>query len=666
MDKKIKILHLEDSLKDFELMHSIIESGEIEHDYFLTDNEIDFINILETEKIDIILSDYHLPDYDGNEALKIAREKYSHVPFIFVSGAIGEDAAIDAMLRGATDYVLKNKLERLVPAIKRALHECKLNTERKEAEQELIIANRELKKNAKKILAFNSVLEQRIIERTKEVEAANKAKSEFLANMSHEIRTPMNAVLGYADLLGFIIKDETQRAYIESIKISGKTLLTLINGILDLSKIEAGKLELQYEYVNLQSYFSAFERIFSLRLSEKGLKFNLEISSDMPEGICIDEARLRQIILNLLGNALKFTDKGSIWLKVYSAKPQTKNYSNENAAGFIDLIIEVTDTGIGIPKEMLEDVFKPFIQVKGQNIKKYGGTGLGLAISKRLLQLMNGTIELDSQLNKGSTFKINLPGISCLKDFDDKADEIQFDPSEIVFEKTVILIADDVELNRNYLRDALKNTGLKIVEAENGQEALSLAKKIVPGLIIADISMPILDGFELLSKIKRDKALKHIPVIAYSASVMKDQKDRILKSRFAGLLIKPVMVMELYQELMKNLPHKSIKVQIHEKSGTGKKPNDEISDLPGLIHILDTQLRDVCKTFEIIQPIDEIRNFGNQLVTLGCSHNSIIITAYGEDLIKAADSFNIEAILKLIGKYTGINESLKDLLKKHA
>ena len=386
---------------------------------------------------------------------------------------------------------------------------------------------KELKKDEAKILAFNAELEQRIAERTAQLDAANRAKSEFLANMSHEIRTPMNAVLGYAELLGFMLEDKTQRDYIESIKSSGRSLLTLINDILDLSKIEAGKLELQFEFVNSQSFFSEFERIFSLRLSDKGLKFILEISSGTPEGIYVDDARLRQIILNLIGNAIKFTEKGSIRLKVYAENPQIITYSIGKTDEFVDLIIEVTDTGIGISKEMQEEIFNPFVQVQGQDIKKYGGTGLGLAITHRLVQLMNGTIELQSQLNEGSSFKIKIPEVSYLRDIEKRTEEIQLDITDIEFEKATIIVADDVEHNRKYLIDALKKTNIEIVEAEDGQHAFLLAKKIVPDLIITDIRMPVLDGFELLNKLKSNDGLKHIPVIAYSASVMKAQRDRI-------------------------------------------------------------------------------------------------------------------------------------------
>jgi signal transduction histidine kinase/CheY-like chemotaxis protein len=537
------------------------------------------------------------------------------------------------------------------------------NEEKEKRAAELIIANKELKKNEEKILAFNAELEKRVSERTAQADAANKAKSEFLANMSHEIRTPMNAVLGYADLLGFLVKNKTEQDYIESIKSSGRSLLILINGILDLSKIEAGRLDLQYEYVNSQSFFSEFERIFSLRLAEKGLKFILEISPDIPAGIFIDDARMRQIILNLIGNAIKFTENGTVKLKVNTEKQEVRKYSNKKAGEFVDLRIEVSDTGIGIPKDMLEEVFKPFIQGQGQNVKKYGGTGLGLAITKRLLQLMKGTIDLDSELNKGSTFTIKIPEVSYLRDFDKRADEIQIDPADIVFENAVIIIADDVEHNRSYLRDALKGTNLKVVEAENGQVALSMAKKIVPDLIITDIRMPVLDGFELLNKLKSDKTLKHIPVVAYSASVMKEQKDRIIKSEFAGLLIKPVLVSELFFELIRHLPYKSSKVTEQELPVQGIDQSDEISDLQGLIYSLDNQFIKVRETFEIIQPIDEVREFGNQLVSLGKNHNSVIISGYGEELIHAADSFNIEGILKLIQKYNGVVNSIKEPTK---
>jgi PAS domain S-box-containing protein len=520
----------------------------------------------------------------------------------------------------------------------------------------------------KELLKYRDHLEELVNKRTeelnyakKEADDANKAKSEFLANMSHEIRTPMNAVLGYSELLSSTLVDQTQKDYINSIKSSGKSLLTLINDILDLSKIEAGKLELEYDYVDVHSFFSEFERIFSLKVTEKNLKFILNITSGTPQGVYIDEVRVRQILFNLIGNAIKFTSEGNVTLKVFTENPQIVNLSKEKSEELIDLIIEVQDTGIGISKELQEAIFEPFVQVRDFN--NYGGTGLGLTITRRLTALMGGSIHVKSKPDKGSTFTVRIPEIPYLRDFSKTNVDIQIDPSEIIFEKATILIADDVQHNRSYLSDALKNTRLKIAEAEDGIAAYKLAKKIVPDLIIADIRMPKMDGFQLLDKIKSDEKLKHIPVIAYSASVLKAQKERIHNSEFAGLLIKPVKVTELYLELMNLLPFKS----------TGKaKPDQplsevdligEMTNLPVLIHSLETSFYTTWKTFAVRQPIGEIRDFGKNLIQLGLDHNSSIISGYGKELILAADSFNIEALLKLIGKYTVIIKSFKDSAK---
>jgi PAS domain S-box-containing protein len=501
-----------------------------------------------------------------------------------------------------------------------------------------------------------------IISARNEAENANNAKSEFLANMSHEIRTPMNAVLGYTELLGNTLVDQIQKDYVNSIKSSGRSLLTLINDILDLSKIEAGKLELEYDFIDTYSFFSEFEKIFSLKVSEKGLKFILDIASGTPHGIYIDEARVRQIVFNLIGNAIKFTSEGQITLKVFIENPQVVNYTKEKSEELIDLIIEVIDTGIGISKELREAIFEPFVQER--DYKHYGGTGLGLAITRRLTMLMNGTINLKSELGKGTTFTVKIPEITYKRDFSGTNIDFQIDPAEIIFEEAVILIADDVEHNRSYLKDALKNTNLKIIEAEDGFDAYQLAKKVVPDMIIADIRMPKLDGFQLLKKLKTNKKLKHIPVIAYSASVLKAQKERIHNSEFKGLLIKPVKVAELYLELMNILPYRSNKVPEPEKSLSEVDLIGEINDLPALIHILDTSLYATWKTFAVTQPIGEIRDFGRNLVQLGTDHNSSIIKDYGRELIIAADSYNIGAMLKLIGKYSGIIENLKESPKK--
>jgi PAS domain S-box-containing protein len=491
-----------------------------------------------------------------------------------------------------------------------------------------------------------------------EAENANKTKSEFLANMSHEIRTPMNAVLGYTELLSSLLTEQTQKNYIESIKSSGRSLLTLINDILDLSKIEAGKLELEYDYVDSNFFFTEFERIFALKASEKGIKFLVEIQSGTPSGLYIDEPRLRQIIFNLIGNAIKFTNQGHVKLKVLTENMQVITYNNEKSEEFLDLVIEVEDTGIGISKEIMEEIFEPFIQARDQ--KNIGGTGLGLAITRRLTTLMNGTISLKSKLGKGSTFIVRIPEIAFKRDFVSTKIVIQINPADIIFEPSTILVVDDVEQNRSFISDTLKNTNIIVLEAEEGFKALELAKNVIPDLIISDIRMPNMDGFELLNKLKANKKLKNIPVLAYSASVLKDQKERIHKSKFAGLLTKPVNITELYIELMNHLHYKEVKSERTLQTAT-ENPESSTINIKDLIESLESDLMQTWNSFEVTQPIDEVIKFGDNLIIVGSNHNSSLIVNYGKELQTAADNFDIEAILMLLKKYKSIIEKLKDL-----
>jgi len=491
-----------------------------------------------------------------------------------------------------------------------------------------------------------------------EAENANKAKSEFLANMSHEIRTPMNAVLGYTELLSSLLTEQTQKNYIESIKSSGRSLLTLINDILDLSKIEAGRLELEYDYIDSSFFFKEFERIFALKASEKGIKFIVEIASGTPASIYVDEPRLRQIVFNLIGNAIKFTHYGHVRLYVYTENPQTILYNKEKSDEFIDLLIDVEDTGIGLSKEIREEIFDPFIQARDQ--KNIGGTGLGLAITRRLTLLMNGSISLKSELGKGSTFTVKIPEIAFKRDLINTKTTVQIDPSCIIFEPAKILIVDDIELNRRFIKDTLKNTQIAVYEADDGYKALKMLKKIVPDLIISDIRMPNMDGFELLKRLKTKKKLKEIPVLAYSASVLKDQKERIYQSKFVGLLTKPLNISELYIELMNFLPFNEIKKKelVQDIKDTS---DSDITGISELINSLETTLKQTWLTFELTQPIDEIIQFGENLVTLGTDHNSSLISNYGEELQNAADNFDIEMILMLLKQYTSIVEKIKNI-----
>jgi PAS domain S-box-containing protein len=430
------------------------------------------------------------------------------------------------------------------------------------------------------IKAVNDSFEERLEERTRQLEFANRDKSEFITNMSNELWTSMNAVLGNAELLGSVVTEPDQNYYLASIKSEGRGMLALINDILDLSIIEAGKLELEYEYVNSEKFFSEFRRGFSAKISEKKINLIIDVSSEVIGTIYIDELRLRQVITNLLGNAVKFTEKGVIQLEAYSEnKHITQGTGGETE--LFDLIIEVSDTGIGIPEESHKDIFYPFVQLKTDLDQV--GTGLGLAIAEKLLKLMNGTITVDSKHGKGSKFTVRIPNVTYRQNHIIQHAPVIINRGTINFENAVIIVADDVENNRKYIKDILGGTSLMVLEADNGTEAFDLIEKVNPQLVIADIHMPGMNGFELLDKVKSNERLKRIPVVAYCASVMKEQKELILKSDFSGFLIKPVQVADLYAVLMKVLPHTRTNPEVPVINKSVPDINNDIFDFDAFI-----------------------------------------------------------------------------------
>ncbi len=373
-------------------------------------------------------------------------------------------------------------------------------------------------------MALNRELEDRTIaiEKAKlEAEQANRAKSEFLANMSHEIRTPMNAILGFTEILESKITDKTYLRYLSAISSSGKALLNIINDILDLSKIEAGKMELQFVPVNLFSLLREVVQIFNHKTSEKNISLILDVEPTIPKVVYLDDVRFRQILFNLVGNAVKFTDNGYVQLSVTMEEINSENQT-------VNLVVKVHDTGIGIPEEQIEKIFEAFEQQKKQNLNKYGGTGLVLTITSRLVKMMGGKISVTSTPGEGSCFTVLLENIEIgsLVETDEKVSETNI--SEIVFEPAKVLIADDIPHNREVIMSFLKNFEFEIYAATNGKEAVKMAERFKPDLILMDLKMPLMDGYEATSIIKSDENLKKIPIIAFTASATKEEKEKIL------------------------------------------------------------------------------------------------------------------------------------------
>ena len=394
------------------------------------------------------------------------------------------------------------------------------------------------------VLNFSAAALEEVAQRA---EAANQAKSEFLANMSHEIRTPMNAVLGFTDLLQTIVADGMGQEYLRAIASSGRTLLALINDILDLSKIEAGRLELHPEPVDIRALILDMHNIFGYKANQKGLQITSDIADDLPTFLLFDEVRLRQILFNVVGNALKFTEQGHINIRA-ELVPQ-----NPAAHQHIDLKLSVQDTGIGIAPADQIQIFEVFTQSQGQSDRQFGGTGLGLAITRRLVTMMGGTTDLESQVGQGSTFTFTLPAVKATVPGAQSPILQPIDTNLDQFAPTHILIADDVASNRDLIAGYFRPTAHHLHFAETGEEAVQLAQELLPDIILMDLRMPCMDGVEASHRIKAMDTTRHIPIVVVTASSL-TQDECTLQQLCEGFIRKPVSQADLVTVFKACLP----------------------------------------------------------------------------------------------------------------
>lgn len=515
---RLRILLVEDSPADAELIAATLVQDGVACDCDRVATRDTFLARLDGP-YDLIVSDFSLPAFDGITAQEIARRRRPDLPFVFVSGTMGEEVVIERLKAGATDFVLKHRLARLPGAVRRALQEARDRKERDRAREE--------------VRRLHAELEQRVEERThqlaearREAERANRAKSEFLSRMSHDLRTPLNAILGFAQLLDTdpSLGDE-QIENVRQILKGGSHLLELINEVLDIARIEAGLLALSIEPLQVSEVLSEVVDLMRPLASARRVSVAVHLNHDLQ--VLADRSRFRQILLNLLGNAVKYNRVGG-----------DVRVTAERVAGRIR--IRVSDTGPGIPEGKRALLFQPFERL-GAERDTVEGTGLGLAVAKGLVEAMSGAIGIEVPA-AGATFWIDLP------EAERQPSPEEGDGDPVQRERGTVLYIEDNRLNVRLLERLLgRRPNVRLVTAANGADGIALAVQEKPSLILLDLHLPDISGEDVLRRLRSDPRTAQIPIAVLSADAIQSQRDRLMRTGVQAYFTKPLVLASLLE-----------------------------------------------------------------------------------------------------------------------
>jgi signal transduction histidine kinase/CheY-like chemotaxis protein len=497
--------------------------------------------------------------------------------------------------------------------------------------------------------------ERELVEGKRQAERSSREKTAFLANMSHEIRTPMNAILGFSELLQGDLSDPKHERYLRSIRSSADSLLRLINDILDMSKIEAGVMELRPEPTDPREICSFVRTLFTEPTTRKNIRLNCHVAEDLPRAVLLDGIRLRQILVNLVGNAVKFTDHGAVDVRVL--------WEKQTGSSHITLMLEVQDTGLGIPQDKLDAIFKPFVQAGAHREKEKQGTGLGLSIVKRLTEIMGGTVTVASVMGQGSAFHLRFPNIPIsarLPSSDKFSETVPVDFNKL--KAAQILVVDDNETNCQLIAGMFAKSHHKLLFAYSGEEAVDKAKDARPDAILLDVRMPGIGGSAALTQIRLIPGLELTPVIAVTASSLLEE-EHPLREQFSGYLRKPFSKSELFHELAEFLPQKTLPDS--QTGGAIAVTNGAMAMAitfapvpPELLGQLRQLLVSPWPTIRDSVAVNESKMFAQGLEGLGQRWQCGPLTAYAQKLLVDTENYAVTDLEKHLGEFSDLVEEL--------
>jgi signal transduction histidine kinase len=601
------------------------------------------VEMTQESRPDIVLMDIGMPVLDGVEATRLIQQ-HVPTPVIALTAYDMPEAVAQMSAAGVSAYLVKpldaTEMGRVIDIVlarfKDMIELKRLNEELQAASDERTLMEHALRQSEEALRQAKDAAEAAQME----AEEANRAKSIFLANMSHELRTPLNAVLGFSQLmLRRAALSDDQRDSLGVIVRSGEHLLALINDVLELSKIEAGRIALKTEDVHLHRLLQGMEEMFRFRANDKALAFHLECAPDVPQYVHLDDGKLRQVLINLLGNAIKFTEEGQIVLRVKTSGPPALEVvpPPEIKGESVHLCFEVSDTGVGIAPEELENLFQAFVQASaGRQLQE--GTGLGLAISRQFVRLMGGELSVRTALGVGSTFAFAIPvqnvAMSLVPPAPSERRVFGLEAGQPIYR---LLVVEDVPSSRTLLVELFRPLGFDVREATNGQEAVALWQEWKPHLIWMDLRMPVVDGVEATRRIRALPQGQEPVIVALTASAFEDKRHEALAAGCNDFVRKPFREADLLGAVRKYL---GVRYVYTESAPEVLEPSSLSIALPPALAALPPELlvrlEDAAAQLDmdaVEQMIAEIRTYN---------------VATADALTALADEFAYESIVNLL------------------